>query len=121
MSLITSRRNGLKIAIPSDARGIVHRFAIAGGGNELVFDPIRRSTYSKSMAESDEEMELDAGGASARATAAESAQTEKTVELSENVIEDEAPAKKPARRPARRATTKTETAKAETEAADVEI
>lgn len=116
MSLITSRRNGLKIAIPSDARGIVHRFAIAGGGNELVFDPIRRSAYSKSMAESDEEMELDAGGASARATAAES---EKTVELSENVIEDEAPAKKPARRPARRATTKTETAK--TEAADVEI
>jgi len=37
MPVIESRVNGLKINIPADARGVVHRFATKGG-NELVFN-----------------------------------------------------------------------------------
>lgn len=48
MPHIRSRRNGLKITIPNDARGVIHRFAIAGGGNELVFEPVKKSDYEAS-------------------------------------------------------------------------
>lgn len=37
MAQIKSRVNGLTIGIPADARGVVSRFATAGG-NELVFE-----------------------------------------------------------------------------------
>lgn len=50
MPFVRSRRNGLKIAIPNDARNIVHRFAVSGGGNEFVFEPISRRDYQASAA-----------------------------------------------------------------------
>lgn len=48
MPHVKSRRNGLRIGIPVDARGVIHRFAISGGGNELVFDSIGREAKAKS-------------------------------------------------------------------------
>lgn len=37
-TFVTSRVNGLKIAIPADARGVVSRFA-SQGDNRLTFQP----------------------------------------------------------------------------------
>lgn len=48
MASIRSRVNGLRITIPNDARGIVHRFAIMGGGNELVFDAMSKKVHEES-------------------------------------------------------------------------
>lgn len=49
MSQVRSRVNGLIITIPTDARGVIHRFAIGGGGNELVFEPIKKNDYNQSI------------------------------------------------------------------------
>lgn len=85
MAFVTSRVNGLKIAIPNDARNVVHRFAVAGGGNELVFDPIKRSDFDKSKAYDTKPLGL---GSAATDDTDGGAQITK-VELSENVAEDE--------------------------------
>lgn len=42
MSQVRSRRNGLILNIPADARGVVSRFATQGG-NELIFDQPRNT------------------------------------------------------------------------------
>lgn len=92
MPFITSRVNGLKIAIPNDARNVIHRFAISGGGNELVFEPPTRKAYNASkqsdtqvtkISEPDEPIGSD---------------REDAVQLSVTVAEDEKP--KRTRRPA---------------------
>lgn len=99
MTQVVSRVNGLKIAIPADARNVVHRFAIAGGGNELVFEPLTRKQFDASKGAEAEPMGIGQ---------AESSQPEvaETISLSENVVDDEAPAKK-TRKP-RQAKAKTE-------------
>lgn len=68
MAFVRSRVNGLKIAIPNDARGIVHRFAIAGGGNELVFDGMSRKDHSASVQADTKPVEMGAGNAAQEPT-----------------------------------------------------
>lgn len=48
MAVARSRRNGLRVFIPTDARGVLYRFAVSGGGNELIFDPIKRRDFDHS-------------------------------------------------------------------------
>lgn len=91
MTQVVSRVNGLKIAIPADARNIVHRFAIAGGGNELVFEPITRKTFDQSKGSEKNPMGLGSGSD----TEAEDYGVATTVTLSENILEDEDEAPKP--------------------------
>lgn len=62
MPFVHSRVNGLKIAIPNDAAGVIHRFAIGGGGNELVFEPVKRNDFEKSRASEAKPVELAASG-----------------------------------------------------------
>lgn len=46
MPSIKSRVNGLEIAIPADAKGVIGRFATAGG-NELVFEKQARQAQAQ--------------------------------------------------------------------------
>lgn len=109
MTQVVSRVNGLKIAIPADARNIVHRFAIAGGGNELVFEPITRKTFDQSKGSEKNPMGLGAAGTSG------DDEVTTTVALSENVVDDE-----PAEEPKPKTTRKPrKAAKAEQEAVDI--
>lgn len=85
MAHVVSRVNGLKIAIPTDARGVIHRFAISGGGNELVFDPITKSMFNKSKATESAPVQL--GGDTPAGGEAE-VETE-AVELGTNLVDDE--------------------------------
>lgn len=82
MPQVISRVNGLKINIPADARNIVHRFAIGGGGNELVFEPITRKTFDASK--QDDQNPVDIGSV----TTTEQDEISHVVELSENVVDD---------------------------------
>lgn len=100
MTQVVSRVNGLKIAIPADARNIVHRFAIAGGGNELVFEPITRKTFDQSKGSEKNPMGLGTGGES------ESPEVTEQVALSENVVDEEPPKKKTTRKPRKTAAAK---------------
>lgn len=95
MTQVVSRVNGLKIAIPADARNIVHRFAIAGGGNELVFEPITRKTFDQSKGSEKNPMGLG----SVASADDEDYGVATTVTLSENIVEDEAPKPKSTRKP----------------------
>ena len=61
-SQVQSRVNGLVINIPTDARGIIGRFASVGG-NELVFAPISE----KQKAVEEVEVKLDTGDAGNKA------------------------------------------------------
>lgn len=90
---VISKRNGLKITMPVDARNVVHRFMIAGGGNELVFEPLTRSKLNESRAA--EPSHLAMGGADTDEPEAPKKDGRQRVELTEHVIEDEdeAPAK----------------------------
>lgn len=93
MTQVVSRVNGLKIAIPADARNVIHRFAIAGGGNELVFEPITRKTFDSSKKGDADPLDIMGQGSdSGEVDVAE------TVELSENVV-DEPEKKKTTRKP----------------------
>lgn len=88
MASITSRVNGLKITIPNDARGVIHRFAIAGGGNELVFEPVRRKDFEQSALT--DEKPVSMGGED---KTGEAAKRDPLPEgLSVNVTDDDAPA-----------------------------
>lgn len=89
MTQVVSRINGLKIAIPADARNIVHRFAIAGGGNELVFEPITRKAFDASKGSEKNPMGLGSGASADD----EDYGVATTVTLSENIVDDEAPKK----------------------------
>lgn len=62
MTQVVSRVNGLKIAIPADARNVVHRFAISGGGNELVFEPLTRKDFNQSKSTENNPMGIGSGG-----------------------------------------------------------
>ena len=84
MPEVISRVNGLRINIPIDARGVIHRFAIGGGGNELVFEPIKRSDFDASKAKEKEPV-----GFGGKPT--EEPMETMTVTLTENVIEDDKP------------------------------
>lgn len=104
MAHVVSRVNGLKIAIPSDAKNIVHRFAISGGGNELVFKPISKKQYANSArAEGNQPISFDS--ISKTQTSVDGVDR---VELSVNVVDDEdEPAKKaPAKKTASKKTVK---------------
>lgn len=59
MAVIKSRRNGLKIFIPHDARGVVQRFAVPGGDNQLVFEPIGKGEVNRSKEAEKEPVSLD--------------------------------------------------------------
>lgn len=123
MAHIYSRVNGLRIGIPADARNIVHRFAIGGGGNELIFEPLRKSDYDQSKRLEGKPVEMG----SIHDTHVPSEGEENQVELSVNVVEDEevepkaakpsrssgrqrkaAPAKKAAKKTTKQAATKDE-------------
>lgn len=91
MTHVRSRVNGLKITIPNDARGVVHRFAIAGGGNELVFEPIKKAAYNKSVKADDKPMAI--GGGASEAEPAPEPKSEDRVELSLNLADDAPPKK----------------------------
>ena len=104
MPQVISRVNGLKINIPADARNIVHRFAISGGGNELVFEPLTRKTFDASKQDDQNPMAIGS------VTTTEQDEISHVVELSENVVDDgdaatseelseAAPAKKSTRTP----------------------
>jgi len=104
MPHVVSRVNGLKIAVPKDARGVIHRFAIGGGGNELIFNPIKRSQFNVSKAEDVKPVGLD--GTKDDDDAVVSADDK--VELTTNVVEDDEPPKK---KTAKKKTAKKKTAK----------
>lgn len=108
MPFVKSRVNGLKIAIPNDARGVIHRFAIGGGGNELVFDPQKRKDYEASRALDSKPVTM--GGPEA---APDDDDTDTT--LTVNVVDDEEEAPKPRRRSRAKPKADTEEPKAEEE------
>lgn len=83
MPQVISRVNGLKINIPADARNIVHRFAIGGGGNELVFEPLTRKTFDTSKQADQNPMAIGS------VTTDEQDEISHVVELSENVVDDD--------------------------------
>lgn len=82
MPFVTSRVNGLKIAIPADARNIVHRFAIGGGGNELVFEPIKRADFERSQAAENRPLAMGT-------TEGAQAPTNEPVALTTNIAEED--------------------------------
>lgn len=84
MPFVTSRVNGLKVAIPNDARNVIHRFAIAGGGNELVFEPMSRKDFEASR--KTETQPLGLGG---RDTGEPEPTRENAVVLTNNLVDDE--------------------------------
>lgn len=96
MPQVVSRVNGLKITIPNDARNVVHRFAIGGGGNELIFEPMKRSDFNKSAQE--EAKPVGFGADEATVASADGA-----VELSINLVDDDQPEQKPKRARRRKA------------------
>lgn len=99
MSQVISRVNGLKIAIPADARNVVHRFAIAGGGNELIFEPQTRKAFNQSKGAESQPLGLGTGGSADEGDEVVTS----AVEITENVIEDEPePAAKPNTKPTRK-------------------
>lgn len=100
MAFVRSRRNGLKIAIPPDARGVVHRFAISGGGNEFVFEPIEKKAYEESA--STDKVPVQMGSPDKVEVPQAAAGSE--VQLSLNVKEDE-PEPEPKRKPRKKPTT----------------
>lgn len=83
MPFVKSRVNNLLVAIPNDVRGVMHRFAVSGGGNELVFDPIKKSDFQRSQRQDSEPLTI--GGR------AEPKPLER-VALSTNVADDDEPA-----------------------------
>lgn len=89
MPHVMSRRNGLRVGIPVDARGVIHRFAIGGGGNELIFEPIKRSQYNSSKKSEGSHTSI---GSSTGKKSQEKVET--TVQVAED---DEPPKKKPAK------------------------
>lgn len=80
MANVVSRVNGLKIHIPSDARGVLHRFAIGGGGNELVFEPITRKAFEDSKSTESKPVSMGTGSGDSKVR-------KEAVELTENVKE----------------------------------
>lgn len=86
MPFVKSRVNGLRIAIPNDARNVIHRFAIQGGGNELVFDNIKRSDYESSRRSEGAPIGL---GSEAPAPTTVNADREDAVELTVGFVEDD--------------------------------
>lgn len=113
MPQVISRVNGLKINIPADARNVIHRFAISGGGNELVFEPITRKTFDASK--KDDQNPVAIGTASAN----ELDDSSHVVELSENVVDDgdDATSKEPVKaEPAKKTTRKPRKAAGKNEA-----
>lgn len=90
MPHIRSRVNGLRIDIPNDARGVIHRFAIGGGGNELVFEPITRKAFEQSAAASKAPV-----GIGSSTHEAETVAETLPVVLTQNVVDDDDDEAKP--------------------------
>lgn len=82
MPHVISRVNGLRVEIPLDARGVIHRFAVAGGGNELVFEPVTRKAFDSSKALDTQPLGLGSRDDTEVAV-------EETVVLTENVIDED--------------------------------
>lgn len=135
MPFVKSRVNGLLVAIPNDARNVVHRFAVHGGGNELVFDPITRKDFDASRSAESAPLGLGSNTTAASAPTMPNL-AENAVALSIGVIEDEpdgnepevqvvieeAPvAAKPTAKPATKSRTKRPTAKPKPEADSSDI
>lgn len=88
MPFIKSRVNGLLVAIPNDARNVIHRFAVHGGGNELVFEPIKRKDFDASR--SIDSQPLGLGGTDTGPEVAPEADARaNAVELTIGVAEDD--------------------------------
>lgn len=45
-SRVYSKRNGLRVTLPTDAQNVIHRFML-GGDNSLIFKPISRENFEK--------------------------------------------------------------------------
>ena len=100
MTQIRSRVNGLIIKIPSDARGVIHRFAIGGGGNELVFEPIKKSDYAKSLKADDKPIAMGEPDRGSEEDPAVDGEME-SVQLTINVADDDETPPAPAPREGR--------------------
>ena len=89
MPFVKSRVNGLLVAIPNDARNVIHRFAVHGGGNELVFEPITRKDFNASKASETAPLGLGEPDGPEQAPLATGSTRENAVELTIGVAEDE--------------------------------
>lgn len=118
---VESKRNGLKIAIHNEARNVVYRYATRGD-NEVIFVPIRKSSFKRGRASEVDPVHMD----------------DKKLSQEYNIIDDEdiedeskaptkaakkstAAAKRPATRSAAKTAAKTAEAKTEDVSEDLDI